>query len=89
MFVHIGDKDARRKFVDTLLEFDKIVLISDKNKEEAKEEIINSRYPISINFDTLEVDYIKNTTCAAAACMNKSNFTTPEEALKMLKIITH
>ena len=86
-FVDIRNHNDREQFINEVLNIDYIRLKSSSSNsfELAKEEIINSIFPISINLENLEVDYIKNTTCAAAAVTNKSIFISPEEAIKSIK----
>lgn len=81
-FVDIRNYNDRKQFINDILNIGYIKL---KSNISSKEDIINSIFPISINLEKLEVDYIKNTTCAAAAITNKSIFITPEEALKRIK----
>ena len=81
-FVDIRNYSDRKQFINDILNNNYIKL---KSNISSKEDIINSIFPISINLEKLEVDYIKNTTCAAAAITNKSIFITPEEALKRIK----
>lgn len=81
-FIDIRNSNDRNQFINDILNIGYIKL---KSNISSKEDIINSIFPISINLEKLEVDYIKNTTCAAAAITNKSIFITPEEALKRIK----
>lgn len=81
-FIDIRNSNDRNQFINDILNIGYIKL---KSNISSKEDVINSIFPISINLEKLEVDYIKNTTCAAAAITNKSIFITPEEALKRIK----
>ena len=85
MFVHVVNKDEREMFINSLLELEGVKINNDKNFSLTKEEIINSIFPISIDLDKLEIDCLKNITCAAAAMSNKSYIKTPEEAIEMIK----
>ena len=89
-FVDIREKDKRAEFVNTVLNLEGICLRNngERSFEKAKEKLINSSYPIIIYFDDFALDYIRNTTGAAAAVMNKSMFKAPEEAMEELKSIS-
>lgn len=86
-FIDIRNHNDREQFINEVLNIDYIGLKSSSSSsfELDKEEIINSIFPISINLEKLEVDYIKNTTCAATAVTNKSIFIAPEEAIERIK----
>ena len=87
-FIDIRKKKERGEFINKVLSIDGIIF-KDNNKKEfelKKEIMINSKFPILLNLEPLEIDFIKNTTCAAAAIMNKSLFITPTEALKKIEI---
>ena len=86
-FIDIREREKREKFVNEILEFEGMSLINNNadSFELAKEAVIKSIFPISIDFKKLELDFLKNTTTAAAAITNKSIFITPEEALKKVE----
>ena len=86
-FIDIREREKREKFVNEILEFEGMSLINNNadSFELAKEAVIKSNFPISIDFKKLELDFLKNTTTAAAAITNKSIFITPEEALKKVE----
>ena len=86
-YIDIKNKNDRENFINMVLNMDYIGLKCSNSSsfESAKEEIINSIFPISINLGKLEVDYIKNTTGAAASIADKSKFITPEEAFERVK----
>ena len=86
-FIDIREREKREKFVNEILEFEGMLLINNNadSFDLAKEAVIKSIFPISIDFKKLELDFLKNTTTAAAAITNKSIFITPEEALKKVE----
>jgi len=86
-FIDIREREKREKFVNEILEFEGMSLINNNadSFELAKEAVIKSIFPISIDFKKLELDFLKNTTTAAAAITNKSIFITPEEALEKVE----
>ena len=82
-FIDIRNKKEREEFINKVLSIDgiKFKYKSEKKVELKKEEIINSKFPIILDLENQEIDFLKNTTCAAAAIMNKTLFITPKEAI--------
>ena len=79
-YIEIRNKKDREKFIKKL-----ITLGGKIAHGENIDEIINLRYPIYIDFETNEINCIKNTTCAAAAVCNKNNFISLNDAIKKMK----
>jgi len=87
MFVDLREARNREEFIDDLFEVvDGIHFKKDKNPvfNFTKEDIINSQFPIVINIENLEIDFLRSTTSAAAAISNKEMFVTPKIALCIL-----
>ncbi len=87
-YVDIRDKNEREKFINIILGLEGIILKGNGTGsfKLAKEKIINSVFPITIDFEKLEIDFIKNTTCAAASVTEPSKFMNPKDALERVRL---
>ncbi len=83
MYVDLKDSKEREVFIDELFE-----IVDDIHfKEEpglTREDIINSTYPITIDVNKLEVDYLKNDEELEAAKSKEDEFVSPKVALCVL-----
>ena len=86
MYIDIRDKDKRKDFLEKVLSYDEMSLRSDVDSsfELAKEEFVNSIYPIMIDIDSLVIGHIKTQLGASCAVSNKEAFVDPEEALQQI-----
>ena len=86
MYIDIREKEERKNFLDKVLTYDEISLRSkiSISIELAKEDFINSKYPIMLNLDLLEISHIETHLGASCALSNKEAFVSPEEALQQI-----
>lgn len=88
MYVDIRDKEKRKEFVDEILEIEGMGLANSNNSpsfESAKNEVIESIYPIAINLEEVVLDYIKNNNSASAVMSCKERIVEPEKALEIVR----
>ncbi len=85
-FIDIREIKAREKFVNELLSIEGVSLKKhdNKNLDPTKEGMIHSIFPIIVDFETREIDYLRSVTMAACAVGNKEMFMEAGEVINKL-----
>ena len=87
-FIDIRESKAREKFVNELLSIEGVSLKKhdNKNLDPPKEGMIHSVFPIIVDFETREVDYLRSVTMAACAVGNRKRFMKARKAINKLEL---